>query len=267
MLTAVKNNINFLWQSIKTNVKCAAEYKLSFVIQSIFMFINNGFFLVFWLVIFNINDGSINTVDMGDILYIWSIPTISYGVAYFVFGGVQNINTNIISGAMDSYLLQPKNVLFNVMTSKCVFSAFGDLLYGLVIGFVATGGNIPKYIMLVIFGVFGSVFYLSTDILVRSLSVWLKDTERISHIYTHSLLTTFSIYPEEIFSKGVKLLLYTVIPVGYIAYLPKQIIESFDFKKVLLVLIVGIIYMGLAIIVFNKAMKRYESGNNISMKM
>ena len=267
MLMAVKNNLNFLWQSVKTNIKCVAEYKLSFIIQSVFMFINNGFFLVFWAVILNVNGGNINDITMNDILYIWSIPTISYGVAYFVFGGVQNINTNIISGTMDSYLLQPKSVLFNVMTSKCIFSAFGDLVYGIILGLIATSGDISKFLILVMIGIFGSVFYLAFEIIIRSLSAWVQDTQRIADTYIHTLLTNFSIYPSEIFSKGIKLLLYTVIPVGYMTYIPKDIVMSFSVKKLFVVLFTVVMYMLFAVFVFKRAMKRYESGNNISLKM
>ena len=55
MLTEVKNTIRFLIESIKCNLKSAVEYKKSFFVQTIFMLVNNGFFLIFWQVVFNIN--------------------------------------------------------------------------------------------------------------------------------------------------------------------------------------------------------------------
>lgn len=267
MLMVAKNNLRFFLQALKVSVMSAAEYKTSFIIQTVFMCINNGFFLVFWNVVFGINNGSMNGVLFSNILYLYSIPIISYGVAYFFFGGCTNINQFIITGQMDSYMLQPKCPLLNVLTSKCNFSAFGDILYGIVIGFFATNGNIRNFILIIILGTFGSIFHIATEIIFRSISVWLKDTEEIARVYTHSLLTTFSTYPEQIFGKSIRVLLYTVIPAAYISYLPIKIIDSFNMLYIGLIFIVGILYMQVAIFVFNKAMKSYESGNLVYMKM
>ena len=267
MLTAVKNNVRFFLQALKVSVKSAIEYKATFIIQTLFMFINNGFFLIFWSVIFNVNEGNVGNIEFNNIMLLWSIPVISYGITYFFFGGVSNLNTYIITGQMDSYMLQPKNPLFNVLTSKCYFSAFGDILYGVVIGIFAAKGNIINFLFILIFGIFGSLFYISTEIILRSISVWIKDTENIANKYKDTLMTTFSSYPEQIFSKGVKLVLYTVVPVAYIAYLPIKIIYVFNIKYLIITLIMGICYMLTSIFVFNKAMKFYESGNSICMRM
>lgn len=267
MLMAVKNNFRFFLQALKVSIMSAAAYRVSFMIQTIFMFANNSSFLIFWNVVFGINRGNLNGIEFNNILFLWSIPVISYGVTYFFFGGVVNINTFIITGQMDSYMLQPKYPLINVLTSKCNFSAFGDFIYGIVIGSIATNFDIKKILIVIFTGCFGSIFFVSTEVILRSLSVWLKDTEKIATRYNHSLLTTFSSYPEQIFSSGVKILLYTVVPVAYISYLPIKLLFHFNIQYMMLIVTVGIIYLLIALFVFNHAMEEYESGNNISMKM
>lgn len=269
MLMAVKNimnNIKFFANATLCSIKSAAEYKISFLIQSIFMFINNGFWLVFWFIIFKNNGNNINGVTMDSILYLWSLPVISFGIANFFFAGSDNINKYIISGQMDSYMLQPKHPLLNVLTSKCSFSAFGDLMYGIVIGLIVVNFNIPRFLLLLLLGIFGAIFYISTNVILRSISVWLGDTENIAKNYRDSFLITFSIYPEKLFGDVIKLLLYTVIPVGYMAYIPVNIMVKFDPIAMLIAFAVGISFMLLAVYVFNKAMKNYESGNTISMR-
>ena len=91
MLTVVKNYWNFFKKSIKYNLASVLEYKKSFIIQSVFMFFNNAFFLVFWFVVFNASGGDINGTTLNDILYLWSVPVLAYGVAYFFFGGARNL--------------------------------------------------------------------------------------------------------------------------------------------------------------------------------
>ena len=134
----VKNNIRYFFNALKVSIKSAMAYKVSFIIQTVFMFINNIFFLIFWAVVFS-KTGNNTDITFNNVLYLWSFSALSYGIAYFFFAGVQKINDYIITGAMDSFLLQPKNILLNVATSKCSFSACGDLIYGIVIGAIAAG--------------------------------------------------------------------------------------------------------------------------------
>lgn len=265
MLTEVKNNIRYFFNAIKISIKSAMAYKVSFLVQTIFMAINNVFFLIFWGVVFS-NTGSDSGITFNNVLYLWSFSTIAYGFAYFFFGGIQKINDYIITGAMDSYMLQPKNVLLNVATSKCNFSAFGDLLYGVVVAAIASGGDIRKILIVLLLGMFGSIFFISTEVMARSISVWIGDTKTIANRYVEMLLITFSTYPENIFKTGIKVMLYTIVPVAYLAYIPASLVESFNIYSLLLVLGVGLVYGISAILVFNKAMKNYESGNSLAMK-
>ena len=73
MLMEAKNTINFIIKSLICNIKSSMEYKKSFVLQTIFMMMNNGFFLIFWGVVFGINNGNISGITINDILYLWSI--------------------------------------------------------------------------------------------------------------------------------------------------------------------------------------------------
>ena len=56
MLTEAKNNIRYIKNAIKCNLKSIVEYKTSFILQALFMFVNNGFYLIFWNVVFGINN-------------------------------------------------------------------------------------------------------------------------------------------------------------------------------------------------------------------
>lgn len=261
----VKNNFRYIRRAIKCNLKSIVEYKTSFILQTIFMFVNNGFFLIFWNIVFSINNNQTNGIEMKEIYYLWSIPTISYGISYFLFGGIANIGKNIITGGLDSYLTQPKNVFINIATSKCDFSAYGDLLYGLVIG-VAASNNIFDYFKILGYSLLGSIIFIATMTIIRSLAVFVGDIDDIAERYEHTFLINFSVYPEEIFGKFIKFMLYTIVPAGYIVHLPIKLIRSFSIAKFLILIIAIAIYVIIAIIMFKKALKNYESGNAMALK-
>lgn len=265
MLTEAKNTINFIFKSLICNIKSAMEYKKSFILQTVFMMINNGFFLIFWAVVFSINGGSISGIEMKDILYIWSIPTMSWGIAHFFFGGVSEINRYIINGELDTYLLQPKNMFFNIATSKCNFSSFGDLLYGLILAIIVSE-SILDFGMMIIYTIIGAVFLLALTLTVRCLAIWLGDVENLAHVCEQSLFATLTTYPEVVFGQGIKILMYTVIPAMYAVHLPIRLMGKFDIKIFALVIFAMFIYVGIAKLMFNQVLKKYESGNNIALK-
>lgn len=265
MLMEVKNTLKYLLLTIKYNLKSAMEYKKSFLIQTIFMIINDGFFLIFWSVVFNVNNGSINNLEMRDILYLWSIPVASWGLISFIFGGIKELNRYIINGELDSYFLQPKNMILNIATSKTDFGGFGDLLYGLVIGMFASN-SILEYLEILMYIVIASLITFSTIIIVRVLAIWIGDVEQIAHIYENSLFITLSTYPYEIFGNFTRFLMFTIVPAGYVIHLPIKLIGKFDLKIFFIVILATIFYFLIARIIFYKSIKRYESGNNMSMK-
>lgn len=265
MLTEVKNTLKYLFLSLKCNLKASMEYKKSFIIQTIFMMINDGFFLIFWSVVFNINNGNINGINMRDILYLWSIPTISWGTTTFIFGGVRELNRYIINGELDSFFVQPKNMVLNIATSKTDFSGFGDLAYGLIIGIFASNSFLG-YLEILMYSIFGIIITISTIIIIRVLAIWIGEVEQIAHIYENSLFITFSSYPYEIFGSFTKFLMFTVVPSAYVIHLPIKLMEKFDIKIFLFVIFMTIIYFSIAMFIFYKSINKYESGNNMSMK-
>lgn len=266
MLTVVKNYGRFIKESIKCNLKSVVEYKKSFLIQTIFMMINNLFFLFFWMVVFKGNGGEIEGLTMNDVLYFWSLPVMSFGVAFFFFGGISKLGQYIQEGTLDTYLTQPKDVLINVMVSGMDFNAFGDLLYGSIVGLFAVEFNLYKYLILVILGIAGSVFYICAEAIIRLLTIKLGATDNIEHIYMNTLLIKFSTYPEAIYGNFVKGLIYTVVPSAYIAFIPIKFIKTFNAKYLLMFLMGATVIIALTVVTSKQLLKKYESGNNISMR-
>ena len=264
-MSMVVKNIKFLLTSLKASIKSASEYKVSFLINTIFMIINNSLFVATWYVILK-NTGSTDTFNFKDIMKLWSISTISYGLTYFLFGGVSYINRYILDGDLDVYLTKPKNVLISVLTSKCRFSACGDLLFGIVVGIFAAN-NYFELVQILLFGIYGTLFLLSLEIIFRSLTVCIGDTETLVSRVVMNLFTSISTYPIEIFSIGIKIITFTIIPAYYAVHLPLEIIREFSLVKTLIVIFSGIVFTVVSVKVFNNALKRYESGNNISMRM
>lgn len=264
MLMAFKNLYNstlvfmqYIWYCIKCNVRQAVSNKKSFIIQTLFMFLNNVVWLAFWFILFYNSNGNINGVTLNDIIYLWSAPTISYGLCFFLFGGVDDLPYKIANKEIDNELTKPKHSLISLITGSAKLSAMGDLVYGLVLGIFAVGFNPIKYIWLIIVSVIGAIGFLGITIFVNSLAFWFGDISKSARTYTNNLLLTLTIYPDSMFTGIIKVMMYTLIPAMYVAHIPIILIKDFSISLLLIEIIAVTILVILGVKTYNKGLKRY----------
>lgn len=265
MLTVFNNLFKNIWSfikyityCIKCNVTQAISNKKSFIIQTLFMFLNNFIWLAFWFILFyNSEGGTINGITLNDIIYLWSAPTISYGLCFFLFGGVDDLSYKIANKEIDNELTKPKHSLISLITANSKLSAMGDLLYGLVLGVFAVNFNPIRYIFLILVSIIGSLGFLGISILVNALAFWLGDVSKSTRTYINNLLLTLTIYPENMFPGIIKILMYTIIPAMYIAHIPIIIIKTFNLNLLLIEIISVTILVTLGVITYNKGLKKY----------
>jgi ABC-2 type transport system permease protein len=102
-------------------------------------------------------------------------------------------------------------------------------------------------------------------VITQSLSFWLGNAEGLAGQFFNALLS-FSTYPTVIFNGAVKFALFTVIPAGFIAYLPVQLLREFSLPLLggLLLFTIGMTAAGW--LVFRAGLRRYESGNLVLMR-
>ena len=84
---------------------------------------------------------------------------------------------------------------------------------------------------------------------VGSVAFWISRSEMFADTM-NSFLTNFATYPDGIFKNVIKILLYTLIPVGFTSYIPVKVMTEFDIRGVLIVLGVTIISITLASVIF-----------------
>lgn len=258
--------LKYIFLCIKQNIISSFANKKSFFVQVIMMFINNFVWLLVWIILFNKSGDNINGVTLNDILYLWSLPVISFGFVFFCFGGVEDLSYNIAKGNLDVYLTQPKFSLIGLLTCRCKVSAMGDILYGLVLGLFATNFNILNYIFLIILAILSSIILISIIAMFHMISFWAGNISRFANIYTNSVLITLTIYPEKMYNSFTRVLIYTIAPVFYCTFLPISICTSFSIIKLLVFLSLCIVFLLLTSIVYQKGLQKYESGNTFNLK-
>ena len=78
------------------------------------------------------------------------------------------------------------------------------------------------------------------------------------------LLVTFSLYPEPLFGGALRLLLFTVLPAGFVGYLPVRILHAPSLANLTLLLLAAVAYLYLATLIFDRGLRRYASGSRFT---
>ncbi|HEY5561995.1 MAG TPA: ABC-2 family transporter protein [Clostridiaceae bacterium] len=261
----VKKSLKLMGYYFKFNISSVMEYRMSFLIQCFGMILNNSAFIFFWWILFK-NVNTIGGYGFKEEMMLWALMSTSFGLCFVVFGNVNQITRMILNGELDSYLLQPKDPLINILCSKTIVSAWGDTLYGVILFFIIRGFDIKALLLFLLFSITDALIFSSVLVTFHALSFYAGSAEGLAQTVTEFFIS-FSIYPEGIFNNGIKYVLYTVIPVAFIVYIPAKLINQFSIVMLLEVLGVTLLWMVIAYTVFYKGLKKYESGNLIINKL
>ena len=247
---------------IATNLKAALALRGAFVIQVVFMLLNNGTFFVFWWALMH-QVSALRGWRLGDIQLLFGVVAAGFGLAVTVAGGVRHLGRFIEEGYLDTLLTQPRSVLVYALGVRSQPSGFGDLLSGML--FIAWSGQVSWRMVPIVLAVIlaSALVFVASGIVFFSLAFWLGRVETLAR-QLWELLITFSLYPEPLFGGMLRLALFTILPAGFVGYLPARVVHAPSLLHVSLLAVGAGTYLALAVVVFDRGLRRYASGSRFS---
>ena len=264
MLQAVKNQFRVTIKTIKYGIMREMLNKTSFIMNVLFMILNNASFIIQWIVIYSLKE-DVGGYTFNQILILWAIAASTYGFSHFIFKRSYSLSDIITNGKLDSFLVQPKNVLISAITTDIEVSALGDILYGYIV-LVVSGLTLTKFLLFTLFSITGAIILTDIAVLLGSLSFWFGKSDMIADT-GNSLMVTFSTYPDGIFKGISRILLLTIIPIGLTSYFPVWIMTEFNLKLTLIIFGTTVFLTIFTFVVFYRGLRRYSSSNLMISKI
>ena len=262
MVVKIKNHLILLWEYIKINIASAMEYRLNFIVQIVSMIINDFIWIIFWWIFFE-KFHTVNSWQMNDILMLYAVITVSFGLGGFFFGNKSHLAQLISEGRLDFYLNLPKNELFHTIIGKSSWFAVGDIIFGLILATISFSiSQWPLFILLVLIS---AVIIISFSIITGSLGFYWGSAQETSRNLNMGLIS-FASYPLSVFGDTARIILLTIIPAGFVGTIPVKLLNNFSLKWFLILVGVAIIILLIAVLVFYKGLKKYESGSMITTR-
>jgi ABC-2 type transport system permease protein len=258
MLTAANNQLKVTLLSVKYNLMREMTNQVTFLMSVGFMVLNNATFIIQWLLLFNLKK-DIGGYGLNDVMLLWAFAASTYGLSHIFFQQAYALPWLIMNGKLDSYLVQPKNVLLGIISSGTNSSSVGDLIYGYLV-LILFKFSIRNLILFTLFSILGACIMTAFMVITGSLSFWITRADMISDSLMNIMILT-STYPDTIFKEAVRLLLYLVVPTGFIIYLPMKIIIHYNPLYLFALLGFTIFIVALAFFIFYRGLRRYASSN------
>ena len=258
------STLRFIGAYFVANLQAAMEYRVAFWMQILVMLGNDCLWLLFWWSYFR-QFPLTNGWQQTDIVVIWSVSALGIGLSNAVFGNVPRLAQLIMTGGLDAYLGMPRYALLHVCISATDPSAWGDVLFALGAYIVFLHPNPLNLLLFVLLAMLGSLIFASFLTIFGALAFFLGNTDGLTHQMLGAL-ATFASYPMNLFTGAVRVILFTIIPAGFISFVPLQLLHHFTWP--LIGAMVGFTLLSVLGTAgfFHLGLKRYESGNLLGMQ-
>lgn len=257
------DRFHYLIALARTAQRASFALRIAFLLQAGFMVVNNLLFFSIWWVLLQ-RFPSIGGYTLADMALLYGLCAAGFGVAAVVCGGMFQLGRHIGDGDLDALLCQPRNVLWRALASHSQASGFGDIVSGLLL-IGLSGHTDAAHIPLVLLAVLlSATTFVAVCVMAQALVFWLGRIERLSRSLFEFVLT-LATQPPTLFSGGIKLLLFTLLPAAFAGHVPAALIRNCDARDLALASCGTLLYTAGAVWLFGRGLRHYASGSRFGV--
>lgn len=214
---------------------------------------------------------SINGWTLGQMVFIYTLSHLSYGLRNLFFGQMRNMVRLVRDGDFDRILLRPMNSLLYISGDKftiggCSHIILSTILFIIFINDFGVKWSFTNAFMFILAVLSSALVQSAITIFIAGASFFIIDTKGLENVY--SGLREFIWYPITIFDKVIQFLLFTIIPLAFASYVPAGIFLDNPDYLILpgwvwkLSLLVGFILFYFSYLFWKFSIKHYVSTGN-----
>lgn len=258
------NSVRFFAALVATNLKANFALRGAFWVQFAFMVANNLIFFIMWGIFFGRFE-EVRGWRLADMAALFGIASGGFGLGVIFAAGSRDLARVILEGDLDTFLTQPKHPLLHCIASRSNPSGWGDFASAYI--FLAMSGylTVPTFVLSLVAMACGGTVLISSIVIIQCMAFWVPNSTTLTKQIAE-FLNLFSAFPKTVFSGSLKVVLYTVLPAGFISYLPVELVRDFSARDLLYVVGATVAYVAIAFWVFHRGLRRYESGNRFGVR-
>ncbi len=240
-------------------LRAQLAYPGAFALTVLAMVLNDGVWLAFWWLYFS-RFPVIRGWRLEDVAALWAIGATAIGVVQGFGGNLSRLSRLIMQGELDVYLSLPKPALPHLLLSRINVASLGDVVFGPLVLLSLLHPTLPRLGLFLLAVVLSALIFFAFLLLLHTLAFFLGRADVLAEQVTISMVT-FSTYPSPIFQGGLRLLLFTLLPAGFIDTMPVSVLRAPDPGFIAGTAAFALLLTGLALLAWRAGLKRYASGN------
>ncbi len=249
------------------NIKARSMYTMNFVLalaQSlIFTALSAG---LVWVVLDKFKN--MNGWSLYEIGFMYALAKVSTSLVMTVFSILFAMDMLINLGEIDRLLLRPKSPFILFIFQRFDIVSVGDILAGLLIliycaARVGIAWSLPNILLLAVTVTAASMIYFSLLFLTGTTAFWFLKSGSLRE-FINTVFNIFSPYPVDIYSKGIQIILTTLLPFAFIYYYPSlhylnKNSQVFPGWVSYCAPVVAALFTGISLLIWHLGLKSYKS--------
>lgn len=263
----LRHDARIWWVNWRAQYTAAVALRGAFALQVFGMIINNLGLTFAWFFLFE-RFGTINGWDGMTFLGMQGVNMFIFGVVILFNAGIPELSRFVDNGTFDTFLTKPASVLTQVSSSRIEIAALGDILLGVVLmvlyGAVAQP-DIAAIALFLLTLALGMVLMYCFTLMPFILAFYIFDADKVARAIAFFYLDT-GIYPTGVIGGKLRLVLLTVWPGLFIGAVPTDVLRGLHWEWVALGLVVALAWLAIALWLFRKSLRKYESANLVGAR-
>lgn len=258
----IRSTMRYLGALTGASLKSSLALRGAFLMQAALMMINNLIFFAVWMIFYARFD-DIGGWHRADMAALFGITAAGWGLSVVFMGGVRDMARTIHDGELDIYLTQPGYPLVRALASRLHASGWGDLVTAIILLSSLAGLCAADIPLAVLSAICAALIFTASGVILHSVAFWAGDVNTTARLMTEWVML-FSIYPQTIYSGALRVILFTVLPAGFIGYIPVTVLREPSWALLAAMVGATVFYVALALIVFHLGLRRYASGSRFT---
>jgi ABC-2 type transport system permease protein len=259
----MRTTLAYLGALLSTNVKASLALRGAFWLQAALMLLNDLLFFCVWWIFFE-RVSSVRGWTLVDMYALYGFVAFAFGFYAILASGTRDLAQRVMDGELDALLPQPRAVLPRLALSRSSASGWGDIVFGLVLLGLGSQLDPLRWPVLLLLALCSGLVLAMSCVLANSLVFWLGELDGLPR-QLFEFTIVFSTYPSALFTGGLRVVLFTLIPAGLVGYLPAEYLRRPSLAGLGLALGATLAYSLFVVWIFGRGLKRYESGNRMSL--
>jgi ABC-2 type transport system permease protein len=197
---------------------------------------------------------------------LWATIAVGFGLAEVLVGAWRVLARTIVEGQLDYYLVLPKSPLWHALMSGASTTGWGDLVFGVIVFSLWGDPTWQRCLLFAAAALACGCLLLGTGIVYNSLALFVGNAEALA-LQVENAVIHFGTYPGSIFGGGIRAILFTVIPAGFLNHMPVEVMRGGNLGFLALSWGAAVAWVASGQLLFALGLHRYESGNLIGPRL